>query len=336
VDKPESAIRAGGASRAAAARLMALAAVTALVSGACSIQKFALKKTADMLSAPSGSNTFTSDNDPELVGAALPFAVKFYESLLASIPSHDGLRVQTGSLYIMYANAFLQTPADMMPRSEREQREVLLHRAKNLYLRGRDMLLIGLERKEPKLLALLKERRYDQALAAFTTKDVPLMYWAAAGWVAAYAIDPFDMRLGVTLPQAAALMDRAMRLDPGFSGGAFHNFYILYYGSLPEYMGGDTAKARDHFRDAVEAAGQGDTTPYLSLAVTVSIREQKVREFRDLLKKVLDYDPDSHPETRLINILNQRKARFYLDHEEDYFLPEEKGPERNAASGRET
>ena len=291
--------------------------------GACSLNKLAMNKVAGMLSAPSGNNVFTQDNDPELVGDALPFAIKLYESLLASVPEHEGLRLRTGSLYIMYANAFLQTPADMMPRQQLDQKEFMLGRSKNLYLRGRDILLVGLEKKNPALLQQLKDRKYTQALAVFTKKDVPTLYWAAAGWVGAFGIDPFDMKLGVMLPQAAAIMERVSKLDPGFSGGAVHNFYILYYGSLPDYMGGDVKKAREHFQLAMEASGGRDSSPLISLATTVETKEQNAEGFRSLLQKVLDIDPDADPDNRLVNTLNRRKARWLLDHQDDYFLLED-------------
>ena len=292
----------------------------ALAAAGCSLQKVALNKAAGMLSAPSGTNTFTRDNDPELVGDALPFAIKFYESMLAAVPDHEGLRVRTGSLYIMYAAAFIQNPADMVPKQEVDRKNALLERAKNLYLRGRDIIVDGLEKRNPRLRSQWKERRYKEAAAAFTRRDVPALYWAAAGWVAAYAINPFDIKLGMTLPQAAALMDRVLELEPGFSSGAVHNFYILYFGSLPDYMGGDAAKAREHFRMALAASGGRDTSPYLSLASTVVVKEQNVEEFRSLLGKVLDFDPDTAPDNRLINILNRRKARWLLDHADDLFL----------------
>jgi predicted anti-sigma-YlaC factor YlaD len=291
--------------------------------GACSLNKMAMNKVAGMLSAPSGNNVFTQDNDPELVGDALPFAIKLYESLLASVPEHEGLRLRTGSLYIMYANAFLQTPADMMSGQQLEQKEFMLGRSKNLYLRGRDILLVGLEKKNPALRRQLKDRKYTQALAAFTKKDVPALYWTAAGWVGAFGIDPFDLKLGVTLPQAAAIMERVSELDPGFSAGSVHNFYVLYYGSLPDYMGGDVKKAREHFRMAMEASGGRDSSPLISLATTVEMREQNVEEFRSLLHKVLEIDPDADPDNRLVNTLNQRKARWLLDHLDDYFLLED-------------
>lgn len=294
-----------------------------MASTACSIEKMALNKAAGMLSSPLGNDVFTQDNDPELVGDALPFAIKLYESLLAAVPDHQGLRLRTGSLYIMYANAFLQTPADMMPKEGMKQKDFLLQRAKNLYLRGRDILLVGLEKKNPLLRQQLKERHFQQALAAFTPQDAPTLYWAAAGWVAAFAIDPGDMKLGITLPQAAALMERVVQLNPRFARGSVNNFYILYYGSIPDYMGGDRQKAREYFQKAVAASGSRDTSALLSLAVTVSIKDQNVTEFKSLLQKVLDFDPDTAPENRLINILNQRKARWLLEHIEDFFLMDE-------------
>jgi predicted anti-sigma-YlaC factor YlaD len=289
-------------------------------SAACSLEKLALNKAAGMLSASSGNDVFARDNDPELVGDALPFALKLYESLLGSVPDHQGLRLRTGSLYIMYANAFLQTPADMMPRAEMSRKDVLLKRAKNLYLRGRDILLAGLEKKNPLLRAQLKERRFAEALAPFKTQDAAALYWTAAGWVAAYALDPMDMQLGITLPQAAALMEQVGRLNPRFDPPSVLGFYILYYGSIPDYMGGDLRKARDYFQKAVAASSGRDTSAYIALATTASLKDQNVREFTSLLQKVLDFDPDSTPENRLVNILNRRKARWLLDHIDDFFL----------------
>jgi len=289
----------------------------------CSLEKMALRKVAGMLTAPSSGNVFTGDDDPELVAGALPFAIKLYESLLASLPDHRGLRLRTGSLYIMYANAFIQTPADMTPASEIESRQALLARAKKLYLRGRDILIAGLEKKNPGLLSELQARQFQKALSVFNRQDIDFLYWAAAGWVAAYSLDPFDMSIGLTLPQAAALMNRVLELDPAYSRGAVHNFYILYYGSLPEALGGDQNKALEHFKKAEALAGRTDTSYLLSLATTVSVKNQNREQFLELIKKVLDFDPNQAPDTRLVNILNKRKAAWLLEHVDDFFLPAE-------------
>ncbi|MCK4836531.1 MAG: TRAP transporter TatT component family protein [Candidatus Aminicenantes bacterium] len=294
--------------------------VSALVFTSCSIKKMAMKAVANTLTTPEGGTVFTGDNDPEFVGDALPFAIKMYESLMVTIPQHKGLRLRTGSLYIMYANAFLQTPASLLSAKEYKKQDFLMKRAKNLYLRGRDIVMTALEQVYPGFIDNLNSRKYDKALAPVQKPDVPFLYWAAAGWLGAFAIDPFDMKLGLTVPRAAAMMDYALRLDENFQDGAIHEFYVLYYGSMPEYMGGNFKKARQHFKKAVGLSKGKSTSAYISLATTVSIQEQNLDEFKELLDQVLKIDSNSDPDNRLVNILNQRKARWLLDHVEDFFL----------------
>ncbi|HSA96319.1 MAG TPA: TRAP transporter TatT component family protein, partial [Acidobacteriota bacterium] len=288
--------------------------------GACSIEKLALKKVAGMLSAPSSTDVFSTDNDPDLVGDALPFAIKLYETLLASLPENDGLRLRTGSLYIMYANAFVEAPADMTPRRELATKEYLLARAKNLYLRGRDILFRSLEKKNPRLRQQLKDRKYEDAMRPFGKTDASLLYWTALGWLAAYSVDPLDMTLGQTVPQTRVMIERVAALEPGYGDGSLDAFFVGYYGSLPDYLGGDPAKARDHFAKAQAQAGSRDTSSLVSLATTVSVNEQNAAEFKKLLGQVLAFNVDSSPSTRLVNVLNQRKARWLLDHIADFFV----------------
>lgn len=300
-----------------------MVAVLLVLTGACSIEKLAMNKVADMLSKPGSSTVFTGDNDPELVGDALPFAIKMYESLMVSLPGHEGLQLRTGSLYVMYANAFIQTPASMLTEEEYKKQEFMYSRAKNLYLRGRDILLDTLEKKHPGFRNALDEKKFDVALAGMNKDDVEPLYWGAAGWLGAFAIDPFDMKLGITVPRAKAMMDKVLELEPDFGGGSIHDFFVLYYGSMPEYMGGDFDKARKHFDMAINTAGGMSTSPYLSLATTVCVKDQDLVRFKELMKQVLAIDPDKDEENRLLNTINQRKARFLLEHVDDYFLIED-------------
>ena len=85
-------------------------------------------------------------------------------------------------------------------------------------------------------------------------------------------------------------------------------------------MGGDAAKAREHFAKAQAIAGTKDTSALMALATTVCVKEQNAAEFKKLLGQVLEFDPDNSPENRLVNILNQRKARWLLDHIDDFFV----------------
>ena len=157
-------------------------------------------------------------------------------------------------------------------------------------------------------------------MAPFGKADADLLYWTALGWLAAFSVNPFDMTLGQTLPRTRAMIERVAALDPGYGKGSLDAFYVSYYGSLPDYLGGDAAKARQYFAKAQAEAGKTDTSALLALATTVSVKEQNAAEFKDLLGRVLAFDTDSNPPNRLVNILNQRKARWLLAHIGDYFV----------------
>ncbi len=305
-------------------KIMSLILVTVIISTGCSINKMAMNKVADMLAGNGSGTVFTSDNDPEFIGDALPFAIKFYESIMMSVPDHSGLVVTTGSMYIMYANAFLHTPASMMKEEDYIKQEHLMARAKNLYLRGRDIILRGMERRYPGFMDLLKKKDFKKIEKIMVKKDAPFLYWSAAGWVGAFSIDPFDMELGITLPRAAGLMDLVLKVDPDFEKSSVHDFYISYYGSLPEYMGGSNEKAREHFRKSIECSKGKLIAPYVSLATSVSVKTQNLKEFRKLLKKATEFDVETNPKSRLVNIINKQKAKWYLENEEDLFLVTDK------------
>jgi predicted anti-sigma-YlaC factor YlaD len=293
--------------------------LVALVLSDCSLNKLVVNKLADAL-ASGGGTTFTGDDDPELVGAALPFALKTYEALLEQTPENTELLLATGSAFTMYANAFVQTPADMLSELEFARREAMLIRAKKLYLRGRGYLLRAMELRHPGFGAALKEDAAGELLTEMETEDVPYLFWTAASWMGAFSTDAFDIEMLMSVPKAVAMMQRALELEEDWGGGMIHDFFISYYGSVPEAMGGSEERARHHFERAVLFSEGGSASPYVALATTVSVKNQDAAEFRDLLDRALAIDPDARPENRLANTISQRKARWLLEHLEDFFL----------------
>jgi predicted anti-sigma-YlaC factor YlaD len=297
-----------------------------LLLGACSINKLAVNALADALSGD-GPSTFTTETDPQLVGDALPFALKLYESLLEMTPEHQELLVSTGSAFVMYANAFVATPATMLPPSEFDKQESELRRAKALYLRGRNYVIRALDLRHPGFQAALggEAESLDAALQQTTEEDVPLLYWAAAGWVAAFSLDPFDLQLAFTVTKAGTMMERALELDDDYGMGTIHDFLIQYYAGLPESMGGDKETAEYHFERAVQISDGALAGPYMSYAEAIVIPSQiqdpdaHVR-FTELMEQILEIDVDAHPENRLANILVQQKAEWYLENLDDVFL----------------
>ncbi len=60
----------------------------------------------------SGSSTYASDDDPELVAQAIPFGLKTMEALLAESPRHEELLSAAAAGFTQYAYAFVQLEAD--------------------------------------------------------------------------------------------------------------------------------------------------------------------------------------------------------------------------------
>ena len=108
--------------------------VLACTSG-CSLKQMAVNTVADTLSET--GTTFTSDEDVKLVGDAIPFALKLYETLLESTPRHQGILLSTCSGFTQYAYAFVETEAEALPAGRRAEIREAQDRALRLYLRAR-------------------------------------------------------------------------------------------------------------------------------------------------------------------------------------------------------
>jgi len=287
----------------------------------CSIRKMAVNKLGDALAA--GGTTFASDDDPELVKAAVPFSLKLMESLLAESPKHKGLLFATASGFTQYAYAFVQQDADEMEEKDVAAAADLRVRARKLYLRARNYGLRGLELKLP---GFEKGLRADAkaALAPTKTGDVPLLYWTAVSWGAAISVSKDNPDLIGDLPIVEALMDRALYLNESFDQGAIHSFLVSYEMSRPGGEGRPEERARRHFERAMELCGGQQAGPLVALAEAVSLKSQNVTEFKDLLSRALAINPDARPDWRLVNLVMQRRARWLLSRTDELFLAPEK------------
>lgn len=270
---------------------------------ACSIERTAVDIVGDALSG--GSGVYASDDDPELVREAIPFALKTYESLLEVSPEHRGLLLAAAKGFTGYAY-LLQKEADRIEALDRARAREQRARARKLYLRGRDYAVRGLAAAHAGIAAELY-RDAKTALAATTTDDVPYLYWGGAAWAGALSAAKGDLDLIAELPIAGALVERVLDLDESYERGAAHEFFISYEGGRP---GGSARKAREHYRRALALSQGTRASVHLALAEAVAIQEQNLAEFRALVAAALAVDPDVAPQSRLINTIARRRARW--------------------------
>jgi predicted anti-sigma-YlaC factor YlaD len=301
----------------------ALVFVVALCS--CSINRFAVRTVAGFLTGSGEGTVFTGEDDPELVGDALPFAMKTYESLLAEDPGNAPLALATGRAFTSYAFAFVQAPSDQLPADQVDVQRAMRMRAKKLFLRGRDYILRGLDTRRPGFTAALNGSEPAAALRRVKKEDADYLYWAAAAWMGAFSADPFDFAQIVAVPRALALLKQVDAWDGAYGAGAVHEIFISFYGGAPADLGGGEEKARASFDRAVALSRGLRAGPYVALATAVSVKNQDEAEFRRLLEKALAIDVNADIPDRLVNVINQRKARWLLDHESDLFLADDGG-----------
>jgi predicted anti-sigma-YlaC factor YlaD len=283
----------------------------------CSVRKFAVNKLGDSLA--SSGTTFSSDNDPDFVGQAIPFSLKLIESLLAETPQHRGLLFAAASGFTQYSYVYVQQPSEVMESTDVEKSAELRTRARNLYLRARDYGLRGLETKHRGFTALLNENP-KSAVRVARAADVPLLYWTAVSWGAAIALSKDHPELVAQQPQVEYLIDRAYELDPEYEHGVIEQYLISYESARQGVKGDFALRCKEHFDRAVQLSSGQLASPFVAYAESVSIQKQNRTEFDSLLKKALAVDPDARPEWRLSNLIMQRRARWLLSREDELFL----------------
>jgi len=297
-------------------RLLALCGVLGAAPGCAMIQHKAVGMVASTLA--SSGDVFTRDDDLELVGQAIPFGLKLYESLLDSAPKNKDLLIATCSNFTQYGVAYLETEAAVLGEAQHHDEVAHLNqRALKLYLRAKGYCLRAMEVRFPGISQKLLTDA-EPALAKAEKKDVPLLYWMAASWGSAIGLGIDKPDLVIDMPVVRALADRALALDESWSKGALHEMFISL-DSLPAALGGDPERARKHFARAVELQKGSSPGPYVALANGVALPAQDRAEFEKLLETALAIDPEKDPSVRLVTLVQQRRARALLDHIDTMF-----------------
>lgn len=284
---------------------------------ACSIRHYVVDQTADILSGQGG--VFASDDDPELIRDAAPLSLKLIEGLIAERPEHRGLLLAAAKGFTQYSYAFVQQDADELENKDVNAAYRLRERAARLYRRALDYGLQGLAAGDKEFAAALRADP-KKTLSSLGHDEVSLLYWTGAAWLSWIALSKDSSDALADIPIPMAMLDRALSLDEGYSAGALHSLLI----TVEMSRGGDTEQAatrsRAHFERAVQLSGGELAGPYVALAEAVAIPRQDRKAFENLLKSAINLNPDAVPDARLENHVMQRRARWLLDHADQYFI----------------
>jgi predicted anti-sigma-YlaC factor YlaD len=276
-----------------------------LLPGCSMIKTMAIKTVADSLSQ--GTSSFATDDDPELIKEAVPFGLKTFEGMLDDLPRHRPLLRSVAAGFTSYAAAFIQPEIRGLESTDLDRAREQKVRARRMFIRARDYGVRAIEVTHPGIGQSLMQDPVA-ALAKTQKKDVPDLYWTAAAWGSAISLGKDQMSLVADVPIVDALIHRALALDEAWDAGSLTEFMIAFE-SRGDAQGGSLDRARTYFSRTMELARGKRISPLVSLAENVSITTQNRAEFDTLLDEALAFDCDKYPETRLVNLLAQTRAR---------------------------
>ena len=288
----------------------------------CSVRKYAVNQIGEILS--SGDSIYETEEDIHLVGEALPFSLKLVESLLQESPNHRDLLLAACRGFVLYSYAYVDYEAEVLADKDVDHARALRERAHRLYLRGLGYGMRALEGSYPGFAGLLVQSPREAVSVIeerHKERELPLLYWTAASLGLAISVAKNDAAMLARLPEVEAILDRALELDESWNRGALHEFGVTLAASQPGRM--DTDRIERHYQRALELSEGRRASLYLVYAEAHSVPMQNRSEFRSLLEKALDIDPDAEPSYRLMNLLAQRRAEWLLSRIDELFLDED-------------
>ncbi len=288
----------------------------------CSVKRIAVNKLGNALS--SGGSSYETDDDPDLVGDALPFSLKLIESLLAESPKHKGMLMAAASGFTQYSRAFVEQRSDEVQKDDLERSEAMRARARRLYARAHRYGMRGLEAGYPGIAAAIEDDP-EKAVARVRKQDAELLYWAAASLGLEISASNVDPHMIVRLPVVDAMIQRVVELDEKWGEGAVPEFLISMEGVRAGVTKEEMLKAmRGHFERSLTLSGGSHASLFVSFAENASVPAQNRAEFQSMLEKALAVNVDLKPANRLANLVAQRRAQWLRRRIDELFL--EGGP----------
>jgi predicted anti-sigma-YlaC factor YlaD len=290
--------------------------VAYMLSAGCSLRSMAVNTIVPVLANP---EVYRSEEDPELVRESLPFLLKTIESIILTSPEQNEALLFACTGFTLYGTAFLQVDADQADGDGDYDRALRLRdRTWRIYVRARDYCLRSLELRYG---GITERLRQDPAAALTVTEpeDVEVLFLLSAAWGLAISNALNQPALVADLPVVRELLARALELDEDYERGAIHAALITLE-ALPPELGGSPERAREHFERAVALSDGLDAAPYVTFAAGVSVPAEDRAEFVRVLEQALAIDPDEDTSLRLLNLINQDRARSLLDHADDLFF----------------
>ena len=272
---------------------------------------------------PNPMLAFLGEEDVDLVASSFPIIIKIYEMMMMQDKTHKGLALMTGEFYVMYANAFVESPAVFLPDAEYDKKNMELMRARKLYLKGYNLVLNSIDLSHKGFKSALNggnEAEINDAIAKCGMQDVEALYWAGVAALAAFALEPLNTEMGNLVYAGHSMLEKAGELNSSYNKGAIWEVLTKFYAAAPESLGGGMDRANIAYEKAMQMSGGRNPSIYVTYATAFCIPKQDSKAFDNAIDMALSIDAKETPENVLMFTLSQNYARWLKEHKEDFIL----------------
>lgn len=297
--------------------------VSLAIVASCDIGKITVNTTSKVLERAQPG--LKQESDYEMARQAIPGALKTVEGFWVVDPDNKRLIKILTEGYCQYGTAFAEDDWEVAKlNKDLKAQEYHSARASKMFTRCMNYALKSLgSRWQKELFAdapvvgkLIKETGAGQR--------TPMMFVGLAlGSIINHNLDRIEM-IGY-LSTVQAIMERVVELDkanpPADKSHAAlpHIALGMLHSARPAALGGDPAKAKGEFEEAIRLTDDKFLLARTLLAFRVGKQTNDRKFFHQHLKQVLETAPSVWPEQRLANEVAHRKARRYLSKEKELF-----------------
>lgn len=159
---------------------------------------------------------------------------------------------------------------------------------------------------------------FAKAVAAAGRDKTATLFWSAAAMATDIKLEQGAPAAMALLPRAETIMTRLAATAPTYYHGGPHIFLGAFYGMFPPMLGGNPAKSRAHFEEALKINHRRFLLTQVLFAETYARQTLNRKLFEDLLQEVLHADVKD-PDLRSANALAKKKAALLLQKVDQYF-----------------
>lgn len=287
---------------------------------ACNLDRVAVDTTAGVMAKaePVARSYF----DWESAGYASPSGIIQLEGLHLVSPDNDRLSLTLVKAYMAYAYGWVMDEYEIAYHAgDFDTAEHHKYRAHLMYSRARDLALRVVSRrdakfreqlnKDPKELAAYLEKNFDE-------DDMPALFWLMMSWTSAINNSPHTEDL-TDMTALRVIAHWVVKRNPGYEDAGALVFLGGYESSMPKAFGGDPAKGKEYFEQALKLTGRKNHILLINYATLYAVNVQDRALYVSLLREILEA-PDQGAPFRMSNKVARRRATRALARTDDLFF----------------